>query len=47
MVVPVLIKWVVAVVSWPNLPDPMAVHFDEGRQVNRSRPRWSCCCSAS
>ncbi|MEU0339608.1 DUF1648 domain-containing protein [Streptomyces bobili] len=31
-----LVVAVVFIVSWPNLPDPMAVHFDEGGDVNRS-----------
>lgn len=31
-----LVVAVVFIVSWPNLPDPMAVHFDEAGNVNRS-----------
>ncbi|MER5214252.1 DUF1648 domain-containing protein [Streptomyces sp. NPDC002838] len=31
-----LVVAVMFTVSWPNLPDPMAVHFDEGGDVNRS-----------
>ncbi len=31
-----LVVAVVFIVSWSNLPDPMAVHFDEGGEANRS-----------
>ncbi|MFF1449660.1 DUF1648 domain-containing protein [Streptomyces sp. NPDC058274] len=31
-----LVVAVVFTVSWPNLPNPMAVHFNEGGDVNRS-----------
>ncbi|MFJ9130009.1 DUF1648 domain-containing protein [Streptomyces sp. NPDC102340] len=31
-----LVVAAVFIVSWPNLPDPMAVHFDEAGNVNRS-----------
>lgn len=34
-----LVVAVVFAVSWSNLPDPMAVHFDEGAAPTAPRPR--------